>query len=188
MGSWTWRRRALLHPDLRAATAGYDPVESFRPWWERAPASDPLSRAQYVDFHTWLPEYVLTKSDRATMAASLEAREPLLDYRLVELAATIPPDWKLHAGVGKWILRRAIAPHLPPETAARAKQGFAPPLERWVRGQLDAQGDRFAAPRSVDAAALAAAVARHRSGQRDHSELLYSMRVLSAFEKRWLGA
>jgi len=180
--------RALLHPDLRAATAGYDPVENFRPWWERAPASDPLSRAQYVDFHTWLPEYVLTKSDRATMAASLEAREPLLDWRLVELAATIPPDWKLHAGVGKWILRRAIAPHLPPETAARRKQGFAPPLERWVRSQLDAQGDRFAAPRSVDATALAAAVARHRSGRRDHSELLYSMRVLAAFEKRWLGA
>jgi asparagine synthase (glutamine-hydrolysing) len=180
--------RALLHPDLRAATAGYDPVENFRPWWERAPASDPLSRAQYVDFHTWLPEYVLTKSDRATMAASLEAREPLLDYRLVELAAAIPPGWKLHDGVGKWILRRASAPHLPAETAARKKQGFAPPLERWVRRELDAKGDRFPAPRSVDPAALAAAVARHRSGRRDHSELLYSMLVLSAFEKRWLGA
>ena len=179
--------RALLHPDLRAASAGYDPVELFRPWFERAPAGDPLSRAQYVDFHTWLPEYVLTKSDRATMAAGLEAREPLLDYRLVELAASIPPELKLHDGVGKWILRMAAARHLPPATAARRKQGFAPPLREWVASELAARPGRFDAPASIDGPALAAAVARHRDGSRDHSELLYSMLVLGAFERRWLG-
>lgn len=179
--------RALLHPDLRAATAGYDPAELFRPWFERAPAHDALSRAQYVDFHTWLPEYVLTKSDRATMAAGLEAREPLLDFRLVELAAAMAPDVKLRDGVSKWILRMAAAPHLPPETAARRKQGFTPPLREWIASELAARPDRYAAPAALDGAALAGAVASHVAGRRDHSELLYSVRVLGAFERRWLG-
>jgi len=179
--------RALLHPSVRTQVADYHPVEAMKPWYESAPASDSLSRAQYADFHTWLPEYVLAKSDRATMAASLEAREPLLDYRLVELAARIPPELKLHDGIGKWILRMAAARHLPPETAARRKQGFAPPLREWVTSELAARPGRFDAPASIDGPALAAAVARHRDGSRDHSELLYSMLVLGAFERRWLG-
>jgi asparagine synthase (glutamine-hydrolysing) len=179
--------RALLHPDLRRAVRDYDPVENFRPWWERAPAHDALSRAQYVDFHTWLPDYVLAKSDRATMGASLEAREPLLDYRLVELAASMAPDVKLRAGVGKWILREAIARRLPPSTAARRKQGFAPPLDAWIRRELEAKRGAIEAPACIDGAALAAAVERHASGRRDHSELLYGVLVLAAFERRWLG-
>jgi asparagine synthase (glutamine-hydrolysing) len=179
--------RALLHPDLRAQVAGYDPVDALRPWFDGAPTSDPLARAQYCDLHTWLPEYVLAKSDRATMAASLEAREPLLDWRLVELAASLPSDFKVRAGVGKWILKRAVEPHLPPHTIARRKQGFAPPLRDWVRQELEKPSARLDAPRTVDGGALEAAIRRHRSGRSDLSEPLYAVLVLAAFERRWLA-
>jgi asparagine synthase (glutamine-hydrolysing) len=179
--------RTLLCAELRDAVAGYDPVESLRPWYEAAPATDPLSRAQYADFHTWLPEYVLAKSDRATMAASLEAREPLLDWRIVELAAAMPPDVKVRAGVGKWILRRAVEPHLPKHTIERGKQGFAPPLKDWVKLELARPTTRLEAPSSIDPAALDAAIRRHRAGLRDLSEPLYAVLVLRAFERRWLA-
>jgi asparagine synthase (glutamine-hydrolysing) len=179
--------RALLRDDLRAAVADYDPAEMLRGWYEAAPATDSLSRAQYADFHTWLPEYVLTKSDRATMATSLEAREPLLDYRIVELAASLPPGFKVRAGIGKWILRRAVEQHLPQHTIERGKQGFAPPLKDWVKLELAKSDSRLEAPAAFDRAAFDAAVRRHRSGLRDLSEPLYSALVLRAFERRWLA-
>jgi asparagine synthase (glutamine-hydrolysing) len=179
--------RELLHPDWRAQAADYHPVEMLRPWYESAPARDPLSRAQYCDFHAWLPEYVLAKSDRATMAVSLEAREPLLDFRLIELAASMPPTGKVRAGVGKWILRRAAEPHLPRTTVERRKQGFAPPLSEWVRRELETPGLRLEAPSAIDGQALERALARHRSGRRDLSETLYAILVLGAFERRWLA-
>ncbi|MSR46560.1 MAG: asparagine synthase (glutamine-hydrolyzing) [Planctomycetes bacterium] len=177
--------RALLHPDLRSAVADHDPSAEHRRWYDAAPAADSLGRALYADFHTWLPEYVLAKTDRATMAVSLEAREPLLDWRLVEFAAALPSDMKLREGVGKWLFKRAAAAHLPAHTIARGKQGFAPPLKEWVKREL-AKGAPFQSPRSADPVAVAQALARHRSGLRDLSEPLYALRVLSAFERRWL--
>ena len=179
--------RALLHPDLRAQVADHDPSAGHRGWYDAAPARDPLGRALYADFHTWLPEYVLAKTDRATMAVSLEGREPLLDWRLVEFAAALPADQKIRAGVGKWLFRQAAAAHLPAHTIARGKQGFAPPLKDWVRREL-AAGKPFATPSWADPAAVAQALRRHQSGLRDLSEPLYALRVLDAFERRWARA
>ena len=178
--------RALLHPDLRTAVADHDPSAEHRRWYAAAPeGSDALARAQYADFHTWLPDYILTKSDRATMAASLEAREPLLDWRLVEFAASVPASHKIRSGVGKQLFRVAAAAHLPAHTIARGKQGFAPPLQQWVKREL-AGSARFDTPRSVDPAAVAALLERPRGGGRDQSEPRYALRVLRAFERRWL--
>jgi asparagine synthase (glutamine-hydrolysing) len=179
--------RALLHPDLRALVRDHDPSAGHRAWYEAAPAHDALGRALYADFHTWLPEYVLHKSDRATASASLEGREPLLDWRLVEFAARLPSDLKIRAGTGKWLFRQAAAAHLPAHTIARGKQGFAPPLKEWVKRELSA-GKPFPIPSCADPAAAAVALRRHRSGLRDLSEPLYALRVLHAFERRWLPA
>jgi asparagine synthase (glutamine-hydrolysing) len=169
---------------MREEVRGYDPLELFRGWFERAPAGDPLSRIQYLDFHTFLPEYILTKTDRATMAHSLEAREPLLDYRLVEFAASLPPDLKLHQGIVKWILKQAVEKHLPPANVQRAKQGFHPPLRTWIDHDLRSQFDALRTPAWLDEQAIARVIGAHRRGLRDASELLYQVLVLRAFEDR----
>ena len=177
--------RALLHPDLRQQTADYHPIETFRPWFDRAPGPDALSRVQDLDFHTWLPEYIMTKTDRATMAHSLEAREPLLDHRLVEFAASLPHHVKLRSGDGKWLLKRAFERHLPPQTIRRPKQGFSPPLRRWINEDLRGRVEQMEVPRWLDPQLVRSQAQAHLRGARDHSELLYQVLVLSSFERRW---
>jgi asparagine synthase (glutamine-hydrolysing) len=176
--------RRLLRPEIRAQVEGYDPVENFRSWFERAPVRDPLSRVQYLDFHTYLPDYIMCKTDRATMAHSLEAREPLLDYRLVEFAASLSPDLKLRGGVVKWILKQAVEPYLPKSTLQRPKQGFHPPLKSWVAVDLREKLQQMPVPSWLDAQQMKHCIRHHQEGRRDHSELLYSTLVLRAFEER----
>lgn len=96
-----------------------------------------LSAIQYLDFKTYLPLDILTKVDRMSMAHSLEARVPLLDHKLVEFAAAIPPGLKLHNGRTKHIFKQALKDVLPESIIDRPKQGFAVPLGRWFRGELN---------------------------------------------------
>ena len=96
-----------------------------------------LSAIQYLDFKTYLPLDILTKVDRMSMAHSLEARVPLLDHKLVEFAAAIPPDLRLHNGRTKHIFKQALKDILPQQIIDRPKQGFAVPLGRWFRGELN---------------------------------------------------
>jgi asparagine synthase (glutamine-hydrolysing) len=96
-----------------------------------------LSAIQYLDFKNYLPLDILTKVDRMSMTHSLEARVPLLDHKLVEFAATIPPELKLHNGRTKHIFKQALKGILPEQIIDRPKQGFAVPLGRWFRGELN---------------------------------------------------
>ena len=97
---------------------------------------DWLSVLQYQDLKHYLPLDILTKVDRMSMAHSLETRVPLLDHKLVEFAATIPPRFRLRGGTTKYIFKRAMRGILPDEVIDRPKHGFAVPLGRWFRGQL----------------------------------------------------
>jgi len=97
---------------------------------------DALSRLQDLDLRTYLPGDILTKVDRMSMAHSLETRVPLLDHKLVEFAATIPPRFRLRGGTTKYIFKRAMRGILPDEIIDRPKHGFAVPLGRWFRGRL----------------------------------------------------
>ncbi|HXC62016.1 MAG TPA: asparagine synthase (glutamine-hydrolyzing) [Nitrospiria bacterium] len=96
-----------------------------------------LSTMQYWDLNDYLPLDILTKVDRMSMAHSIEVRVPLLDHKLVEFAATIPPELKLRNGTTKYIFKRAMRGILPDEVIDRPKQGFAIPLSRWFRGRLN---------------------------------------------------
>ena len=129
-------RRELFSSELRARLGGYSAFEVFRRHAANAGTDDPLALIQYLDLKTYLVGDINTKVDRASMAHSLEVREPLMDHPLVEWLATLPSSLKVRSQEGKWLLKKAMEPQLPHEVLYRPKMGFAVPLARWFRGPL----------------------------------------------------
>jgi len=129
-------KQKLLTPDFRTKLAGYDSMSVLQHHYDRAGTEDQLSRIQYVDVKTYLPDDILAKVDRASMAVSLEVRAPLLDHKLMERAAMIPSSLKLKGKTGKYIFKKAIASQVPIDVIERRKQGFAVPLNHWFRNEL----------------------------------------------------
>lgn len=123
----------LVNPVFSDQLTDYDPADTVRAWYRNCDSDDHLARVLYTDLKTWLPGDILVKVDRMSMANSLEARAPLLDYRLVEFAATLPSRLKLAGGDKKHILKRTLKRLLPDETLYRAKMGFSIPLADWLR-------------------------------------------------------
>jgi len=129
-------KNRLFTPEFEKSLGGYDSMEVFSEHFNRADTDDPLSRIQYLDIKTYLPDDILAKVDRASMAVSLEVRAPLLDHQLMETVAQIPSSLKLRGRSGKYIFKRAMASILPDDILHRRKQGFAIPLGRWFRQEL----------------------------------------------------
>jgi len=151
-----------------------------------------LDRLLRADTLTYLPEDLLVKVDRATMACSLEARAPLLDHHVVEFAARLPSDRKLRGGQSKVVLRQVAYRLMPRHLVERPKMGFAVPVADWFRGAL---GERFSelvlTPDSqsrdhLDLAPIAAMLRTHRAGQEDHAHRLWVILMFELWARTWL--
>ena len=159
-----------------------------------APARDGLDRAQYADLKIWLPGDILTKVDRMSMAVSLEAREPLVDYRLIEFAARLPTSMRVRGSTGKYIMKHAMRRYLPDDILYRRKMGFSTPVSAWFRGPLAAEAHRIAQGSALgetgwfDGAALATVVTEHQSGRVDHGRLLWQLLMLDRSLGNLFGA
>jgi asparagine synthase (glutamine-hydrolysing) len=158
-----------------------------------APAADGLSRAQYADLKIWLPGDILTKVDRTSMAVSLEAREPLLDHRLVEFAGRVPASLRLRGGSGKWLMKKALEGMLPETILHRRKMGFVTPISAWFRGPLAgeaaavARGSALAELGWFDEGAMARIAVDNRAGRADHGRLLWQLMMLEKALQRVFG-
>lgn len=129
------QKKKLFRKEVYELLSHYDPWAALQEYLPKTPGHW-LSALQHLDLKSYLPLDILTKVDRMSMAHSLEARVPLLDHKVVEFAATIPPELQLRGRARKYILKRALRGILPDPVLSRRKQGFAVPLGRWFRGQL----------------------------------------------------
>jgi len=180
-------RAVLFSPEFRRRLGGYRARDVFAAHALRAPTDDPLSLIQYLDYQTYLPGDINTKVDRASMAHSLEVREPLMDHELVEWAARLPSSLKLSGGEGKMVLKKAMEPLLPHDVLYRPKMGFAVPLVDWFRGPLRGEvkrvleGEVLAGTGVFDPRALSRIADEHLSGQRDRSAMIWSLLMFERF-------
>jgi asparagine synthase (glutamine-hydrolysing) len=147
---------------------------------------DQLSRAAYIDMVTFLPDLVLVKADRCSMAHSLEVRSPLLDHRVVELALGLDPALKYRDGVGKWALRRLVERRLPAEVVNAPKSGFEPPIGTWLRSSLRPWAGALLDQTDpldglIDLAPVRAAWRSHQKGN-DQSYRLWTVLMLLAWD------
>ena len=186
-------RSQLYSPRFKALLGGYSAREVFDRHARNANTDDPLALIQYIDTNTYLVGDINTKVDRASMAHSLEVREPLMDHELVEWAATLPSSLKLQGGNGKAFFKKALEPHLPHEVLYRPKMGFAVPLSRWFRGPLRQRvRDALLDGPMLDSgwfnpATIQQIVEQHESGTRDHSTPIWSLLMYDAFLRCSLG-
>ena len=186
-------RARLLSAEARAALGGHRAEDRYVAAMRAAPARDAIDRAQYADIKIWLPGDILTKVDRTSMAVGLEAREPLLDHRLVEFCATLPAAMRLRGGEGKWLMKRSLERYLPRDILYRPKMGFVTPIGTWFRGPLAAEAEGLARSRTLtesgwfDMAVVAELAEAHRSGRADHGRTLWQLMMLARSAKRLFG-
>jgi asparagine synthase (glutamine-hydrolysing) len=189
-------RRRLFGPALRRDLQGYSAADLLRVQMARSGSEHPLSQVQYADFKTYLPGDILTKVDRASMASSLEVRVPLLDHTLVEWAARVPAELKLHGREGKYVFKAALESYVPHDILYRPKQGFAVPLAAWFRGPLRERLRQASRGKVLQEAGLFEMrfvdrlIEQHLSGAFDHSAPLWALLVFDAFLRNsgeWSG-
>jgi asparagine synthase (glutamine-hydrolysing) len=180
-------RNQIYSATYRATLGGYRAREVFERHARDADTDDPLALIQYLDLKTYLVGDINTKVDRASMAHSLEVREPLMDHPLVEWLASLPSDLKIRAGESKNVLKKAMEGRLPSQILYRPKMGFAVPLSRWFRGPLRARvrrtldGGILADSGFFNPAALGRLADEHLSGVRDHSTPIWSLLMFESF-------
>jgi asparagine synthase (glutamine-hydrolysing) len=185
----TLEKEKLYHSDLRGRLNGYSTNSIFEGYFSQAALFDPLAQQQYVDIKTYLPDDILAKVDRMSMAASIEARVPLLDYRIAEFALNLPPEMKLHRSKTKVILRRAMQKLLPEVSLTKPKQGFSIPMKHWLRSSLRPMLQDLLSEECVRKRGyfiphtVSGWVQEHLDGSANHSHRLWALMVFELWHR-----
>lgn len=186
------RMRAELYRDeFVEQLPNEDPYEFFEAAWRGVGDRDVISRASLADLVTYLPCDLMTKVDVASMAHGLECRQPFLDYRLVEFAASLPASLKFRFGAGKRLLRRTFERLLPRQIWTRKKMGFGVPLGDWFKNDLrDLMRERLLSNESrchqfLRPEAIKVLVDQHMSGRVNHCYRLWNLLILESWLRRW---
>jgi asparagine synthase (glutamine-hydrolysing) len=188
-------RRLVTHWEPSTVAPGA--AEPRGPLWDATVAQDfpgLLERMQFLDLVTYLPDDILTKVDRASMAVALEARVPLIDHRVVEFSWRIPRQKLIRNGLSKWPLRQVLYRHVPPALVERPKMGFGIPLGEWMRGPLRDWAEALLDERRlreagfVDAAVVRRHWAQHTAGTHNWQYPLWDILMFEAWRERWAPA
>jgi asparagine synthase (glutamine-hydrolysing) len=184
--------RGILSQDFWQATVPWSIPPAIEAAYDRVRHRDPLQQMLYLDTKIWLPNNLLTRADKMTMAASIELRVPFLDHRLVEYAYRLPSSLKIRNGIAKFIEKRELARDLPPHIVNRRKQGFPNPICQWMRGpwltHIEELASDSAAPHMqyFDRSTLARTIKEHRTGHQDHTDLLWSLLVFTSWHRQFM--
>jgi asparagine synthase (glutamine-hydrolysing) len=185
---------ALLSADVRQAIEGADPEVRLARHFERFAALPWPSQMMRFDAETYLPEDVLTKVDRMSMAHSIESRVPLLDNEVIAFAAALPAAMKIKNGRRKHVLKEVAATLVPRAILDRKKQGFGVPLGTWFRGNLrELFADTLLSPASLQRGYFQPAFVRrivdeHLGGTRDHTLRLWQLVVFEKWQQQYVNS
>jgi asparagine synthase (glutamine-hydrolysing) len=175
------RKRSLLSNDAQQALGSYHTADVFAEKLHVSGTKDRLNRMLYTDTKLWLPDYLLIRGDKLTMAASLEGRVPLLDHKLVEFAASLPPRLKINGSRRKYLLKRVAAKYLPPEIISRKKKGFPVPVPNWLRKEANGYMRDMLSKSRIKQRGLfnheyvEELICEHEEGFADHATMLYGL-------------
>jgi asparagine synthase (glutamine-hydrolysing) len=193
LGSFTpEEQRALFTAEALAALAADDLYDQDRAVWAASAGLDATARVLHLDASTYLPDDILFKVDRASMATSLETRAPLLDHQLVEYVAGLPTHYKLRGFTTKYLLKQAARPLLPAEILERPKKGFGIPVAKWLKAELKApmldllSAERLRAGGLFEPATVERLVREHLDGRHDHRKLLWTLLMFEWWREAYL--
>ena len=187
-------RLDLYQSEACAKLNGHSPEKTMRGLFQQAPYPDSLARQQYVDVKSYLVENILTKVDRTSMAASLEARVPLLDHRIVEFALNLPPHLRMHKGKTKVLLRQAATGRIAPSILSKPKEGFSIPMKHWLGGSLRPLMQEMLSPSRLqqggffDSTVVQTWINQHLEGRVNHSHRLWALISFELWRTRWLNS
>jgi len=169
------------------------PKNTIKTWWEEPnTALQPSEQFMYIDAVSYLPDDILVKVDRATMAVSLEGRMPLLDHRVVEYAWSLPLSMKLRGKESKWLLKAVLEKMVPRQLWDRPKMGFSVPIGEWLRAPLREwvndllQPTRLKREGYLDTDAVGALWTSHKRGQIEAGYRLWHIVMFQAWLDRWM--
>jgi len=178
--------------DILALTGETVAQGSFEETFKETDGWPLLSRLMRIDQKTYLPDAMMTKADRASMAVGLELRVPLLDNRIVEYTSALPEGLKYRGGTGKYLLRGLLSRYVPPELFQRPKMGFGVPIDRWFRGELKPLLLDYLSPERLkkeglfDHAFVEGKIKEHLSGKVNHHYRLWALLMWEMWRERWL--